>query len=179
MNQPIGAAVTNANTCLRWLARDTPNLEEARAAAMRVVTDGRRAAEIINRVRLVFKKGTAERELVDVNGVVGEMIFLLQREAARHNISTRAELAGELPGVMGDRVQLQQVMMNLMMNSIDAMKDVDGARELLIQSRRTEKRPCSGFGDRHGCGAPQAARKPDFQRVLHDQESRHGSGPSD
>lgn len=138
VNQPIGAAVTNANTCLRWLARDTPNLEEARAAAMRVVTDGRRAAEIINRVRLVFKKGTAERELVDVNGVVGEMIFLLQREAARHNISTRAELAGELPRVMGDRVQLQQVMMNLIMNSIDAMKDADGSKELIIRSQRTE-----------------------------------------
>jgi PAS domain S-box-containing protein len=135
VNQPIGAAVTNANTCLRWLAGDTPNLEEARAAAMRVVTDGRRAAEIISRVRLLFKKGTPERELVDVNEVIREMIVLLRGEAAPHKISVRTELVGELPQVSGDRVQLQQVMMNLIMNSIDAMKNVDGTRELAINSR--------------------------------------------
>jgi C4-dicarboxylate-specific signal transduction histidine kinase len=138
VNQPIGAAVTNANTCLRWLAGNSPNLEEARAAAMRVVTDGRRAAEIISRVRQLFKKGATERELVDVNEVVREMIVLLRGEAARHNISVRTELAANLPQVMGDRVQLQQVMMNLMMNSIDAMRNVDGTRELAMISRLAE-----------------------------------------
>jgi PAS domain S-box-containing protein len=138
VNQPIAAAVTNANTCLRWLVGDAPNLEEARAAALRVVTDGRRAAEIISRVRLLFKKGTPERELLDVNEVVREMIVLLRGEAARHNISVRMELAGDLPQVMGDRVQLQQVMMNLIMNSIDAMQNVGGTRELAINSRLTE-----------------------------------------
>jgi PAS domain S-box-containing protein len=138
VNQPIGAAVTNANTCLRWLAGDNPNLEEARAAAMRVVTDGRRAAEIISRVRQLFKNGTPERELIDVNDVVREMIVLLRGEAVRHNISVRTELAGELPPVMGDRVQLQQVMLNLIMNSIDAMTNVDGMRELAINSRLVE-----------------------------------------
>jgi C4-dicarboxylate-specific signal transduction histidine kinase len=138
VNQPIAAAVTNANTCLRWLASDTPNLEEARAAALRVVTDGRRAAEIISRVRQLFKKGTTERELVDVNEVIREMVVLLRGEAARQNISVRTELAVDLPPVMGDRVQLQQVMMNLMINGIDAMKDVDGTRELGINSRLAE-----------------------------------------
>jgi NO-binding membrane sensor protein with MHYT domain/signal transduction histidine kinase len=138
VNQPIGAAVTNANTCLRWLAGDTPNLGEARAAAMRVVNDGRRAAEIISRIRLLFKKGTPEQELVHVNAVVREMIVLLRAEAARHSISVRTELAGDLPQVMGDRVQLQQVLMNLIMNSIDAMKDVDGMRELAINSQLGE-----------------------------------------
>jgi C4-dicarboxylate-specific signal transduction histidine kinase len=138
VNQPIGAAVTNANTCLRWLAGNSPNLEEARAAAMRVVTDGRRAAEIISRVRQLFKKGATERELVDVNEVVREMIVLLRGEAARYNISVRTELAANLPQVMGDRVQLQQVMMNLMMNSIDAMRNVDGTRELAMISRLAE-----------------------------------------
>ena len=136
VNQPIAAAVTNANTCLRWLAGDTPNLEEARAAAMRIVKDGTRAAEIISRIRLLFKKGTPEWELVDVNEVIREMIVLLRGEATRYSISFRRELATGLPQVLGDRVQLQQVFMNLMLNGIEAMKDVEGTRELIIRSAR-------------------------------------------
>jgi NO-binding membrane sensor protein with MHYT domain/signal transduction histidine kinase len=138
VNQPIAAAVTNANTCLRWLAADTPNVEEARAAAMRIVKDGTRAAEIISRIRLLFKKGTPVRELVDVNEVVREMIVLLRGEATRYNILVRTELAADLPQIMGDRVQLQQVMMNLMINGIDAMKDADGTRELAIKLQQAE-----------------------------------------
>jgi len=138
INQPIAAAVTNANTCLRWLTRDQPDLEEARAAAMRILKDGTRAGEITSRIRLLFKKGTPERELVDVNGVIREMIVLLRGEAMRYNISFRTELAEDLPQFMGDRVQLQQVMMNLIINSIDAMKDVDGRREVTIESQRAE-----------------------------------------
>jgi len=138
VNQPISAAVTNANTCLRWLTRDHPDVEEARAAAMRIVNDGRRAAEIINRVRLLFKKGTQEHELVDVNEIIREISVLLHGEATRHFVLVRTDLAADLPQVMGDRVQLQQVLMNLIMNSIDAMKDVDGTRELTIKSQRAE-----------------------------------------
>lgn len=138
VNQPIAAAVTNANTCLRWLTRDDPNLEEAREAAMRIVKDGTRAAEIISRIRLLFKKGASQRELVNVNDIIREMIVLLRGEATRYKISVQMELAMDLPEVMGDRVQLQQVMMNLIMNSIDAMKEVDGIREVAIQSRRAE-----------------------------------------
>ena len=138
VKQPIAAAVTDANTCMRWLARDHPDMEEARAAALRVVKDATRAAEIISRIRLLFNKGTAERELVDVNEVIGDMVFLLRSEAIRYDISIRTDLAADLPQVMGDRVQLQQVLMNLMVNGIDAMKDVDGTRELAIQSQRTE-----------------------------------------
>src|ERR1700682_2370317 len=138
VNQPIAAAVTNANTCLRWLARDTPNIEEARAAAMRIVKDGTRAGEIISRIRLLFKKGTPERELVDANEVIREMIVLLRSEAMRFSISVRTELAEDLPQILGDRVQLQQVLMNLIMNSIDAMKEVEGTRELAIKSQRSE-----------------------------------------
>ncbi len=138
VNQPIAAAVTNANTCLRWLTREHPDVEEARAAAMRIVKDGTRAAEIIKRTRLLFKKGTPQRELVDVNEVIREMIVLLRGEATRHNILVGTELAAELPQVPGDRVQLQQVMMNLMINGIDALKDVDGMRELAIKSQRAE-----------------------------------------
>jgi PAS domain S-box-containing protein len=138
VNQPIAAAVTDANTCLRWLMRDHPDVAEARAAAARVVKDATRAAEIISRVRLLFKKAAPERELLDANEVIPRMIALLYSEAARYNIAVRAELAADLPPVIGDRVQLQQVLMNLIVNSIDAMKDVEGTRELVISSQRTE-----------------------------------------
>jgi C4-dicarboxylate-specific signal transduction histidine kinase len=138
VNQPIAAAVTNANTCLRWLTRDRPDVEEARAAAMRIAKDGMRAAEIIKSIRMLFKKRTSKRELMDVNEVIREIIVLLRSEATRYNVSIRTELAGDLPHVMADRVQLQQVMMNLIMNSIDAMKDLDGTCELAIKSQRAE-----------------------------------------
>jgi C4-dicarboxylate-specific signal transduction histidine kinase len=138
VNQPIAAAVTNANTCLRWLERDQPDTEEARAAALRIVKDGTRAAEIIKRIRLLFKKGTPDWELVDVNEIIREMIVLLRSETMRYNVSVRTELAADLPNVTGDRVQLQQVMMNLIMNSIDAMKEVNWARALAVQSQRAE-----------------------------------------
>ncbi len=140
VNQPIAAAVTNANTCLRWLTRDHPDLEEAREAAMRIVKDGTRAAEIISRIRLLFKKGTPDWELVDINEVIREMIVLLRGEATRYNIAVQTDLAADLCQAMGDRVQLQQVMMNLIMNSIDAMKEVEGKREVAIKSERAQDR---------------------------------------
>jgi PAS domain S-box-containing protein len=138
VNQPIAAAVTDANTCLRWLNRDQPDLEEAREAASRVVKDATRAAEIISRIRLLFKKVNPQWESVDLNEIIREMVALMRGEAARHSISVRTELAAELPQAMGDRVQLQQVLMNLMMNGNEAMKDADGPRELVIRSQRTE-----------------------------------------
>ncbi|PYU72383.1 MAG: PAS domain-containing sensor histidine kinase [Acidobacteria bacterium] len=139
VNQPIAAAVTNANTCLRWLTRERPDLEEAREAASRIVKDATRAASIISRVRLLFKKGTPQRELLDVNEAIREMIVLLRSEATRYNITVRMELAADLPRIMGDRVQLQQVLMNLIVNGIDAMKEVDAARGLAVKSHRTEE----------------------------------------
>jgi PAS domain S-box-containing protein len=138
VNQPIAATVTSANSCIRWLEADVPNLEKARAAAARIVKDGTRAAEIITRIRLLFQKGTQQLELLEVNEVIEEMIVLLHGETTRYAISVRTDLATDLLQVMGDRVQLQQVMMNLMMNSIDAMKDVDGTRKLTIKSQRAE-----------------------------------------
>jgi C4-dicarboxylate-specific signal transduction histidine kinase len=154
VNQPIAAIVTNAGACLRWLAGDTPNLEEARAAATRIVKDGTRAAEIISRVRLLFKKHTPQRESVDVNEVIREMIILLRSELTRYSISVRAEQATDLPQVMGDRVQLQQVMMNLIINGIDAMKDVDGTSELAIKSQRGENEQVMVSVSDTGVGLP-------------------------
>jgi PAS domain S-box-containing protein len=138
IKQPIAAAVTDANTCLRWLGRNQPDLAEAREAASRVIKDATRAADIISRVRLLFEKGTPQQELVDVNEVIQEMIVLLRGEATAYSISVRTELAEDLSRVMGDRMQLQQVLMNLMMNSIEAMKNMDGTRELTIQSQHSD-----------------------------------------
>jgi signal transduction histidine kinase len=103
-----------------------------------MLNDGTRAADIISRIRLLFNRGTSQRELLDVNDVIREIVVLLRGELARYSISVWPELAADLPHVMGDRVQLQQVMMNLINNSIDAMKDLGGSRELAIKSERAE-----------------------------------------
>jgi len=174
VNQPIAAAVTNANTCLRWLTRDHPDLEEAREAASRIVKDATRAAGIISRVRLLFKKGAPQRELVDVNEVIREMIVLLRGEATRHNISVRTELAADLPQITGDRVQLQQVMMNLMINSVDAMKEVDGARELAVKSQRTEKEEVLVSVSDTGVGLPAQQADQIFKAFF--TTKPHGTG---
>jgi signal transduction histidine kinase/HAMP domain-containing protein len=136
VNQPLAAAITNSNTCLRWLARDPPNLEEAREAASRTVKDATRAAEIIRRIRFFFKKGAPQRELVDVNEAIQEIIVLLRNEADRCSVSIRTDLAADLPQVMADRVQLQQVFMNLMLNGIEAIKEMNAAGEVTVKSRR-------------------------------------------
>ena len=137
INQPIAATITSANACLRWLAHDPPDLERARSATMRIANDGSRAAEIIQRLRRFYKTGAPpQRESVDVNQLIGEMLVLLRNEAIRHSIALRTELASQLPQVMADRVQIQQVLMNLMLNGIEAMRD--GAGELTVRSEKTE-----------------------------------------
>jgi PAS domain S-box-containing protein len=133
IRQPIAAAITNANTCLRWLARDQPNLDEVREAAKRIVNDGTRAGEIISRLRSLYKKSPPERELVDVNELVREMLVLLRSEANRYSIPIRADLATGLPKIPADRVQLQQVLLNLMLNGIEAMSESGG--ELMVKSQ--------------------------------------------
>jgi C4-dicarboxylate-specific signal transduction histidine kinase len=178
VNQPIAAAVTNANTCLRWLSREPPDVEQARAAAMRIVKDSTRAAEIISRIRLLFKKGTPQRGLVDVNEVVREMIALVRREASRHQILIESELAGNLPQAVGDRVQLQQVLMNLMMNSIDAMKNVDGTRELAIKSQQTENEQVLVSVNDTGMGLPALQTDLIFKAFFTTKEQGTGMGLS-
>jgi C4-dicarboxylate-specific signal transduction histidine kinase len=138
IKQPIAAAVTDANTCLRWLTRDHPDVEEAREAASRMVKDTTRANDIISRIRLMFNKEASQRELLDINAVIQEMVGLVHNEANRSSISIRTQLAADMPSIMADRVQLQQVFMNLMLNGIEAMKDMNGGGELTIQSRHAE-----------------------------------------
>jgi len=132
INQPISGAITNASTCLRRLDRAEPDLEGARVAASRVIRDANRASEIIDRVKLLFRKGVVTKERLDVNEVIREMEILLHTEATQHSVSVQTRLAANLPLIAGDRVQLQQVLMNLMINSIDAMKAVDGPRQLTL-----------------------------------------------
>jgi PAS domain S-box-containing protein len=174
VNQPIAAAVTSANSCIRWLAGDVPNLDKARAAAERIVKDGTRAAEIISRIRLLFQKGILQLERIEVNEVIEEMIVLLHGEATRYSISVRTELAADRPPVMGDRVQLQQVLMNLMMNSIDAMKSVDGMRELAIQCQRAENEHLLVSVSDTGVGLPPGQADEIFNAFF--TTKPHGTG---
>jgi PAS domain S-box-containing protein len=174
VNQPIAAASTNANTCLRWLAGDTPNIEEARAAAMRIVKDGNRAAEIVSRVRQLFKKGSSQRELVDVNEIIREMIVLLRGEITRHNIVVETDLAADLSELLADRVQLQQVLMNLMINGIEAMKDADGTRELAIRSQRTQSEEIVVSVSDSGVGLPPQQTEQIFNAFF--TTKPHGTG---
>jgi len=174
VNQPIAAAVTSANSCIHWLAADIPNLEKARAAAMRIVKDATRAAEIITRTRLLFQKGAAQHELVDVNEVIEEMIVLLRGEAMRYSLSVRTELTPDLPPVLGDRVQLQQVLMNLIMNSIDAIKNVDGVRELAIKSQRAENEQLLVSVSDTGVGLPPGQADQIFNAFF--TTKSHGTG---
>ncbi len=174
VNQPIAAAVTNANTCLRWLTRDHPDVEEARAAASRIVKDATRAADIISRTRLLFKKGASQRELVDVNEIIREMIVLLRGETTRYDILVGTDLAADLPHVMADRVQLQQVLMNLMINGIEAMKDADGTRELAIRSQRRQSQEIVVSVTDSGLGLPPQQTEQIFNAFF--TTKPHGTG---
>ncbi|CAH2398233.1 putative Histidine kinase [Mesorhizobium escarrei] len=133
VNQPLGAIVTNAHVALRWLARQPPNLEEAREALEQIGKDGHRASEVIGRVRALLKKTATTRERVDLTEQIQDTVALVHGEVLRHRILVRTELAPELPPVAGDRVQVQQVLLNLVMNGIEAMKEVtERPRELWI-----------------------------------------------
>ena len=135
VNQPISAAITSAGACLRWLNRDQPDVQRAREAVMRIEEDGRRASEIITHLKSFYKKDVSpQREIVSVNDLVGEMLVLLRSEAARHSVLMRTGLGSDLPLVNADRVQLQQVLMNLMLNGMEAMSELGG--ELNISTRR-------------------------------------------
>jgi PAS domain S-box-containing protein len=136
IKQPISAAITSAHSCIEWLAHEPPNLDRARAAAARIDKYGNRAAEIIDRIRSLYKKSPPQRELVDVNGIIQEMLTLLKGEADRYSLAMDAELAAELPRIMADPVQLQQVLMNLVLNGIEAMKDSGG--QLTVKSQRQD-----------------------------------------
>jgi signal transduction histidine kinase len=173
IRQPITAALTNAKTCLRWLGREQADVQEARETASRIVNDVTRAADIISRISLLFKKGALQRELVDVNELVREMIVLLRSEANRYSISIRTELAEHLPNVTADRVQLQQVFMNLMLNGIDAMKETKG--ELTIRSEACDAQLLISVSDT-GVGLPPAQADQIFNAFFTTKDTGTGMG---
>ena len=152
INQPIAAVITSAGACLRWLNRDQPEVQRAREAAMRIEEDGKRAAEIITHLKSFYKKDVSpQREMVSVNDLVGEMLVLLRSEADRHSVVMRTELAADLPSVSADRVQLQQVLMNLMLNGMEAMSERGG--ELKIRTGREGEEVMVSVSDT-GVGIP-------------------------
>jgi PAS domain S-box-containing protein len=139
VNQPLAGMLTNANAGLRWLTGDPPNLSEAGEAIRRIIRDGRRAGDVISRMRSLFKKVGTAKDRLDLNEAIEEVVILTQSEARRNNLALRTELAADLPPVMGDRVQLQQVVVNLILNAIEAMATVeDPARDLVITTQRGE-----------------------------------------
>ena len=171
VNQPIGGVLINANVCLRKLAHDNPDLDEARAAVTRIQRDAQRAADVIRKIRSQFEKAAPNREILDINEIIRGTVDLLRSEASRYNILVRTELAANLPQIIGDRVQLQQVTMNLIVNSLEAMKDVEELRELAIKSKLGENEQLLVTVSDTGMGfPPQLAEQifdPFFTTKLH------------
>ncbi|MGD0730823.1 MAG: ATP-binding protein [Terracidiphilus sp.] len=136
VNQPLAAVVANADACVAWLALQSPNLVEARAAAERAIQGATRASEVITRIRSLINKAAPERAKVQLNEVVEETVTLADRQATKNNISVVTDLLPNLPITLGDRIQLQQVILNLMLNGIESMTRVGGRpRRLLISTR--------------------------------------------
>jgi len=174
INQPISGTITNASTCLRRLDREQPDLEGARLAASRVIRDANRAAEIINRVRLFFRKGVVTKERVDVNEMIREMEMLLRNEASQHSVLVQTQLAADQPLIVADRIQLQQVLMNLMINSIDAMKAVDGLRQLTLGTQNDGDERLLVSVEDTGIGLPPDRAAQIFDAFFTTKE--HGTG---
>jgi C4-dicarboxylate-specific signal transduction histidine kinase len=135
VNQPLTAVVMSANACRRWLAADPPNLPEAREAVQRIISDGNRASQVIGRIRALLQKRAPEARSLNINDVIRETLAFTRPELARHQVSIRTELGDDIPTVVGDRVQLQQVLVNLILNGADAMNTVaDRPRRLIVRS---------------------------------------------
>jgi PAS domain S-box-containing protein len=174
ISQPISGAITNASVGLRKLGSDNPNLDEVRGVFAKIVRDAQRATAIIGRIRSQFEKGIRNQESLDVNEIIPETIALLRDEAVRHNIVVRTELATDLPPIVGDWVQLQQVAMNLIVNGIEAMKDVDGIREMVIKSQRGENEQILVSFSDTGIGLPPHLAEQIFDPFF--TTKPHGTG---
>ena len=139
VNQPLSAVITNANACLRWLARQSPDLDEARAAVERIIRDGSRASEVIGRIRALVKKSLPRQDWLNINDTILEVIALARSEMHMNRVSLQTQLADNLPAVRADRIQLQQVILNLLINGIEAMnRSNEGSRELGVSTERDE-----------------------------------------
>lgn len=178
VNQPLAAVVTNAAACLRWLDREPANLKEARGTLQSIINDGNRAGEVIQRVRALVNK-TTDRKALHINEVVNEVLSLVQHELLSHRVALRLELAPALPPVLADRIQLQQVILNLVVNGIEAMQPVkDRPRELVIRTLQDEARQV--LVTVSDCGVGVAAENADrlFDAFFTTKSSGMGMGLS-
>ena len=178
VNQPLAGIVTNASTCLRMLSTDPPNVDGARETARRTIRDGNRASEVITRLRALFSKKGATAEPVDLSDATREVIALSLSELQGNRVVLRTELADDLPQVLGDRVQLQQVILNLLRNASDAMSGIeDRPRQMVVRTERDED-DCvrTTVRDSGKWGSIRTTRIRTFRGVLQHKKCRHGDG---
>ncbi|HEX6044032.1 MAG TPA: ATP-binding protein [Pyrinomonadaceae bacterium] len=178
LNQPLGAIVTNGHACLRLLARDEPDIEEARLAVECMIADGMRASEVIKRIRCLLKKSSGEKSPHDINDIIREMLALVAHELARNEIDVKMQLDDQLPAVIVDPVQIRQVVLNLILNSKDAMSAAGWQpRGLMVQSERTGNEILVTVADT-GIGIPSENRERVFDSFFTDKAEGLGLGLS-
>lgn len=178
VSQPIGAIMLNADTCLRWLSNEVPNIERAREIGQMIARDGTRASDTVARIRKLFEREDALRETVDVNNTIREMIALLHGEASRQAVAIRADLMEDLAQVAGNPVQLKQVLMNLMMNGIEAMNGAKGTRELTVTSLQSDNRQIKICVSDTGVGLPALPTNQIFKTFFTTKPNGIGIGLS-
>ena len=177
VNQPIAAALMNAETALRWLARQPPNLEKTKQSIDRIICDGKRAADIVGRIRDFSKKAPVRKESLEVNEAILEIMRLTDAAASENGVLVKMQLSEGLPHILGDRVQLQQVILNLIMNAIEAMSQVsDGSRELLINTNNAEPDSVLVTVRDSGSGLPNANPERIFDAFYTTKASGLGIG---
>ena len=180
VNQPLAAIVANGQACLRFLGREKPDLNDVRGAVEWIVKDGNRAGEVIRRVRGLMKKAVTEKLPLDVNDLVNEVAALLRRELAAQRVSPQLELAPSVPPIVGDRVQLQQVIINLVMNGAEAMQAItDRSPRLVVRTYQDETHRVVVAVEDSGPGSSGRERGPRIRSVLQHQARRTGHGPVD
>jgi two-component system sensor kinase FixL len=179
VNQPLAAIVTNGEAAVRWLSRDPPDLGEARDALGRTIQDSRRASEVIRRIRSLSKKSDHKRAMIDLNDVLAESLALLQREIGAHGVAVQLHLAERLDAIVADRIQLQQVVMNLLMNAMQAMDGVASAqRRLVVRSFMDEERAIRAEVEDSGVGFDDEAAKHLFNAFFTTKDTGMGIGLS-
>jgi hypothetical protein len=170
--------ITNADAGLRWLDRPTPDLDEAKAAFKQIVADGHRAGAVIGSIRTIFKRDARSRTSLDINDLIGEALVLLRGDLQKHRILVQTEADAELPQVAGDRIQLQQVLLNLITNAIESMADEDGPRILAVKCEVQDGGVMVSVAGYRSWNRRARCRS-DIQPAVHDKIERHGDGPVD
>ncbi len=175
VNQPLAAVVTNGQACLRWLAAQPPGLGKAQEAAERIVRDGKEAGEVVGRIRALFKQASVAKIALDLNEVIREVLHLLNGEITRRRVTVETDLSGDLPPIAGDRVQLQQLVFNLLLNAIEAMDGVvDRPKQLFICSKRPSAEAILVEVRDSGTGLKDAERV--FEAFFTSKENGMGMG---